>query len=59
MPDYSIKWTIKDVEKDLIKERMSLFEGNKERVAKSLGIARATLYRKLQEYGISRKHGRI
>ena len=41
---------LKSVERDLIAERMSQFKGNKSRAARSLGISRRTLYRKMAEY---------
>lgn len=44
--------TVSDAEKELIKATLSEFNGNKAKAARTLGLGRKTLYRKLQEYGI-------
>lgn len=44
---------LRGAEKILIQERMQQCGGNKSKVAKSLGISRRTLYRKMEEYKIS------
>ena len=41
-------------ERKLIKEALARTNGNVPEAAKVLGIGRATLYRKLDEYGMSR-----
>ncbi len=41
-----------EVERDLISENLALFEGNREKTAKLLGIGERTLYRKIKEYGL-------
>jgi two-component system response regulator HydG len=41
-----------DVERDLIRENLKLFGGNREKTAKVLGIGERTLYRKIKEYGL-------
>lgn len=43
---------IKDLEKQAIKEALRILKGNRDEAAKSLGISRATFYRKLKEYEI-------
>jgi DNA-binding NtrC family response regulator len=40
-----------DLETERIKEAMKRFNGNKTLVAQELGMARATLYRKLSKIG--------
>jgi len=44
--------SFKEIEERLIREYLQKY-GNKKRVAKELGIARSTLYRKFEEYGIN------
>lgn len=44
--------TVADAEKELVKATLGEFEGNKAKAARTLGLGRKTLYRKLQEYGI-------
>ena len=44
--------TIKDVEKVAIQEAIYVFKGNLTKTAASLGIGRATLYRKVKLYNI-------
>ncbi|AFV10625.1 signal-transduction and transcriptional-control protein Stc [Thermacetogenium phaeum DSM 12270] len=44
--------TVKDYERIKISELLSKFKGNKTRVAATLGISRASLYRRLKEYGM-------
>jgi two-component system response regulator HydG len=42
--------TLSEVERDLIRENLKLFGGNREKTAKTLGIGERTLYRKIKEY---------
>ncbi len=44
--------TLKEIEKNSLREAIQKSEGNKSEAAKMLGISRHTLYRKLKEYGI-------
>jgi len=44
--------TLKETERELIAQNLALFEGNREKTAKSLGIGERTLYRKIKEYGL-------
>ncbi|MCC6545624.1 sigma-54-dependent Fis family transcriptional regulator [Candidatus Sumerlaeota bacterium] len=44
--------TVEDAERELIKATLADFQGNKARAARTLGLGRKTLYRKLQQYGI-------
>jgi len=44
--------TLKETERELIGQNLALFEGNREKTAKSLGIGERTLYRKIKEYGL-------
>ena len=41
-----------DVERDLIRENLKLFGGNREKTARVLRIGERTLYRKIKEYGL-------
>ncbi len=45
--------SLKEVEKEMISESFSHFQGNIQRAAAKLGIGRNTFYRKMKEYGIS------
>ena len=45
--------SLREVEKDIILEALTFYEGNIQKAASKLGIGRNTLYRKLKEYGIS------
>lgn len=56
--------TINDVEKHAIETAIFEFRGNLTEAAKALGIGRATLYRKVKQYGIDpsvarRKNNRV
>ncbi|CAN5248876.1 sigma-54 dependent transcriptional regulator [soil metagenome] len=44
--------TVGDAERELIRATLSEFQGNKAKAARTLGLGRKTLYRKLQEYGM-------
>ncbi|MDN5204813.1 sigma-54 dependent transcriptional regulator [Fulvivirgaceae bacterium BMA10] len=44
--------TLDEMEEKLIRKSMQTNQGNMSKVAKELGITRATLYRKLEKYGI-------
>jgi len=46
------RYQIRDMEKELILEKLKITKGNKSKTAKELGISRRTLYRKLEEYGL-------
>ena len=46
--------TIEEMEKDLIARTLQKLSGNQTDVAKSLGISRSTLWRKMKEYDISK-----
>ena len=45
--------SMKEVEKSLILDALSLYAGNIQKASAKLGIGRNTLYRKMKEYGIS------
>lgn len=45
--------TIREMERELIYTTLRESKGNMVRTSKSLGISRATLYRKVQEYGLT------
>ncbi len=44
--------SLAEVERDLIRENLKAFGGNREKTAKVLGIGERTLYRKIKEYGL-------
>lgn len=44
------KATMYDIKKEVVLDRLARFDDNRERTAKSLGLAERTLYRLLQEY---------
>jgi len=46
--------TLEDMEKELIERTLKHLDGNQTEVAKSLGISRSTLWRKMKEFGISK-----
>ena len=48
-----------DIEKAMIEDAIKVFSGNKQRIAKRLGIDRKTLYRKMKQYKLleSKKTG--
>jgi DNA-binding NtrC family response regulator len=47
--------TLEDMEKDLIERTLTHLSGNQTEVAKSLGISRSTLWRKMKDFGIPKK----
>lgn len=44
--------TLQEMEKELIERALDKLKGNQTEVAKTLGISRSTLWRKLKEYDI-------
>jgi two-component system NtrC family response regulator len=44
--------TIDEIEKAMIEKALRHHQGNLSRVAESLGLSRAALYRRLERYGI-------
>jgi DNA-binding NtrC family response regulator len=49
--------TVKDAERELIRATLGEFGGNKARAARTLGLGRKTLYRKIEEYQIDTGDG--
>jgi len=47
--------SLEEVERALIKANLELMDGNRKRAAEVMGIGERTLYRKIREYGLSRK----
>jgi two-component system response regulator HydG len=45
-------YTLRDLEKEYIMRVMEIVHGNKTEAAKTLGVDRTTLYRKLEEYKV-------
>ncbi|MDK2919925.1 MAG: hypothetical protein PWQ37_2658 [Candidatus Petromonas sp.] len=46
---------LEEIEKELLYNLMQMYNGNITRVANEMGIARTTLYRKLNKYGIKKE----
>jgi len=44
--------SLAEVERDLVRENLKAFGGNREKTARVLGIGERTLYRKIKEYGL-------
>jgi two-component system, NtrC family, response regulator len=44
--------TLEEMEISMIKKALEFYEGNLSKVAKSLGLSRAALYRRLEKYGL-------
>ena len=49
--------TLHEMEKELIEKALAKLNGNQTEVAKTLGISRSTLWRKLKEYNIAKPEG--
>jgi sigma-54 dependent transcriptional regulator, acetoin dehydrogenase operon transcriptional activator AcoR len=45
-------WTLADLEQDAVEKTLNHFKGNICKSAKSLGVSRPTIYRKMKNYGI-------
>ena len=50
--------TLQEMEQQLIASTLNRLEGNQTEVAKSLGISRSTLWRKMKEYDLSKGDGK-
>ena len=50
--------SMKELEKEMIIRTLKKFENNRRKTAELLGISERTLYRKINEYGIEKKHKR-
>jgi DNA-binding NtrC family response regulator len=48
--------SMKELEKEMIIRTLKKFENNRRKTAELLGISERTLYRKINEYGIEKKH---
>jgi len=51
------RWSLADIEKEHIRVVLAEHRGNATLAAKQLGISRTTLWRKLRQYGLSRRGG--
>ena len=45
--------TLKDIEAQHIKELLAQYQGNRKKVANTLGISERTIYRKIKDFGIA------
>jgi two-component system response regulator HydG len=43
---------LSDMERECIRQTLAMYNGNREKTARMLGIGERTLYRKLNEYGL-------
>jgi len=50
--------SMKELEKEMIIRSLKKFDNNRRKTAEMLGISERTLYRKINEYGIEKKHKR-
>ncbi len=50
--------SMKELEKEMIFRTLKKFDNNRRKTAELLGISERTLYRKINEYGIEKKHKR-
>ena len=50
--------SMKELEKEMIIRTLKKFDNNRRKTAELLGISERTLYRKINEYGIEKKHKR-
>ena len=48
--------TMEELEHEVIERTLDKFKGNRRKTAQSLNISERTLYRKINDYGIKRKH---
>lgn len=48
--------SLRQIEKEMIAEALTFFQGNVQKTSAKLGVGRNTLYRKMKEYGISIAH---
>jgi DNA-binding NtrC family response regulator len=48
--------TMEELEHEIIERTLDKFKGNRRKTAQSLNISERTLYRKINDYGIKRKH---
>lgn len=48
-----------EVEKEAIEQALAVLRWNVTRVSRELGVPKATLYRKLQMYGLNRPKGKF
>jgi transcriptional regulator of acetoin/glycerol metabolism len=52
-PAYNANWTLEEIESFHIKSTLSAENGNVEKTAKRLGIAKSTLYQKLKALNLT------
>ena len=48
--------TMEELEHEIIERTLDKFKGNRRKTAQSLNISERTLYRKINDYGIKKKH---
>jgi DNA-binding NtrC family response regulator len=53
-PGMTLEQLMEKVERQIVEAALRRCDGNKERVAKELGVARSTLFKRLKEWGLTR-----
>ena len=52
-PGITLEQMLEKVERQIVEAALRKYEGNKERVAKELGVARSTLFKRLKDWGLT------
>jgi DNA-binding NtrC family response regulator len=53
VPGQTLEQMLEKVERQIVETALRKFDNNKERVAKELGVARSTLFKRLKEWGLT------
>jgi two-component system response regulator HydG len=55
-PGVTLEQMLEKVERQIVEAALRKYEGNKERVAKELGVARSTLFKRLKDWGLTQSN---
>ncbi len=53
VPGMTLDQMMERIERQIVENTLKRFQGNRERVAKELGVARSTLFKRLKEWGLT------
>jgi two-component system, NtrC family, response regulator HydG len=55
LPGHSLQQMLERLEREIVESALRKFSNNRERVAKELGVARSTLFKRLKDWGLTRQ----
>jgi two-component system response regulator HydG len=54
VPGYTLEQMLRQREREIVESALRHFDNNRERVARELGVARSTLFKRLKDWGLTK-----